>query len=509
MVKETASTQLAKTDKIKSNIVNQKKKLTKRSVKSEIVKVPKVVKEKVVNEKVVKEKVVKEKAVKEKVEKVVTNRKINSKPVLAKTTGINISPAKVKNIVSNFVLNKDAYTTIKELKNAMPRQITKTVDGKESVEDFKGIPVAQLSKKSLDYIAYATECFKKVQMEEYVKIKVSKMPEPQHKTYLANKAIEKEKFDKDEKNKFLYNNKTFDSELFNRNYDVKFYDDYNNQKKLSNEKNTDNEWKKAIDKVTKLKNRFSTNSRVFLSALVEYLIKQIATNGTICCVADNKKIIQLSHILDTSKPGFAERFSLYPLIVNLDTFKQAQSYLQKQESQKTADVAVVESTDDTDDTDDTVVVKVDKNTDIFTLDGLTLDKQYQFRYYIGESCREIRMDLSTETSDDGKDNTVYNYTSVSKIFKNFCSTLVCEFLMRIGQMLEKEIDTRGIKTVNDIVIGTVISHYHIVCGVDENPTFDFIRSATSKYYSYVTNRQESRKNAKTTESGDLAYVTDK
>jgi hypothetical protein len=114
------------------------------------------------------------------------------------------------------------------------------------------------------------------------------------------------------------------------------------------------------------------------------------------------------------------------------------------------------------------------------------------------------MDLVEEAAEGSE---VYNYTSVSKIFKNFCSTLVCEFLMRIGQMLGKEIDTRCIKTVNDTVIGTVISHYHIVCGVDEKATFDFIRSATSKYYSYVSNRQETRKNLKKEETGDLPYET--
>ena len=71
----------------------------------------------------------------------------------------------------------------------------------------------------------------------------------------------------------------------------------------------------------------------------------------------------------------------------------------------------------------------------------------------------------SDDKDDEKANEVYNYTSVSKVFKNFCSTLVCEFLMRIGAMLKKEIETRGIKTVNDTVISTVISHYHIVSGV--------------------------------------------
>ena len=273
--------------------------------------------------------------------------------------------------------------------------------------------------------------------------------------------------------------------------------------------------KKAIDKVTKLKNRFSTNSRVFLSAFVEYIIKQLALNGTVCCVADKKKIIQLSHILDTTKEGFEKRFPLYPLIVNLDTFKQAQEYLNKPPTAKV--VAVVPATTDVDDSSDeksdapVKKVKVEKDTDVFTLDGVSLDTQYQFRYYIAESCRETRMDLAKSAVDaDGELMTVYNYTSVSKIFKNFCSTLICEFLMRIGNMLAKEIETRGIKTVNDTIIGTVISHYHTVCGVDETATIDFIRTVTTKYYKYVAERQKKRNEVKAAEDastgGDLPYT---
>ena len=184
---------------------------------------------------------------------------------------------------------------------------------------------------------------------------------------------------------------------------------------------------------------------------------------------NKKKIIQLSHILDTSRDGFEERFPLYPLIVNLDTFKQAKKYLaNSDEYVKALSGDSSESTE--------------KVTDLFKLEGVSLEKQYQFRYYIAESCRETRMDLvSKETDDNGESTEIYNSTSVSKIFKNFCSTLVCEFLMRIGTMLKKEIETRGIKTVNDTIISAVISHYHTVCGVDEKQTLEFIRTATAKY----------------------------
>jgi hypothetical protein len=63
-------------------------------------------------------------------------------------------------------------------------------------------------------------------------------------------------------------------------------------------------------------------------------------------------------------------------------------------------------------------------------------------------------------------------------------------------MLDTEIRTRGIKTVNDTVIKTVISQYHIVCGVSEDKTTEFITNATKKYYDYVDQRQQKRKESK-------------
>jgi hypothetical protein len=472
------------TKSIKSKVVvsKPKGKLTKRPVVVKKVK------------KVVEPKVVKIKSTLPKVVKPVTQRKINIKPVLAKTTGINISPAKVKNIVSNYVLNKDAYKALMELRDAIPKQVFKEdIEGdnktKVLVETTKGTPVSDLSQETLAYINHATESFEHNQKEEYLRAKVSKLPKSLATNYMEAKNKARELHESNHKDSFLHEGEPFDVEAFSHKYDPHFYDAYDDEKKVRDDADKSDEWKKAIDKVTKLKNRFSTNSRIYLSALVEYLIKQLAMNGTVSCVADKKKIIQLSHILDTSTPGFKDRFSLYPLIVNLDTFKQAQDYLNSSEVEKKSES----------DDDDETTSKSEKNTDLFQLDGMSLDKQYQFRYYIGETCREVRMDLAGEPSDDKdneKSNEVYNYTSVSKVFKNFCSTLVCEFLMRIGAMLKTEIETRGIKTVNDTVISTVISHYHIVCGVDEDPTIDFIKEAVTKYYSYVSDRQETRKQTK-------------
>ena len=418
-------------------------------------------------------------------------RKINDKPVLSALMGINISPTKVKNIISNYVLNKDVFEAVQELKSARPYKVTKLVDNKEVVDEFKGTPINELSQKTLDFISNANKEYESGNRTEFAKTKIASMSEDDRKAFHTLRNTAREEHDKKHSEKYLESVPAFDVEAFNTLYNAEFYKDC-----LHPTPQSDSDvWKTSIDKVNKLKNRFSTNSRVFISAFIENVIKQLVLNGTMCCVADKKKIIQLSHILDTSNEGFNERFPLYPLIANLDTFKQAREYLNKSQSNK-----VSESADVVDKSEPELVKHVhDKDTDIFKLDGVSLDVQYQFRYYIAEICREIRMNLATtEVDADGKHMDVYNYTSVSKVFKNFCSTLICEFLIRIGKMLLTEIKAHGIKTVNDSIVSTIISHYHIICGVDKTNTVAFIQDVTSKYYTYVSDRHQKRKDVKDT-----------
>jgi hypothetical protein len=419
---------------------------------------------------------------------------------LAELSGFNISPAKVKNVVSNFVLNRVASTVLEELKNARPRPAKEAKEGKngktsEPVEARPGTPVNNLSQETRDYVAYAYKEWVSLQRAKYSREKVkcladgetstngvTHFTQEERKLYDAALSVAKDKFMTERPTLYLGNSDVFDMEQFNMQYMPDFYKEFDVSRY---EDSKSDEWKLAIDRVSKLKNRFSTNSRVFLSAFVEYIIKQLAMNGTSCCVSEGKKIIQLSHVLDSSKEGFTERFPLYPLLVNLETYKQARAYLDSQATKTPTDSK--ESADDAS----------SKNVDVFSLKGVDKSVQYQFRYYISESCREARMTLAKTATAEAAD--LYNHTSVSKVFKNFCSTLVCEFLMRVGHMLSNEITTRGVKTVNDTIIGTVISHYHTVCGVDERNTLEFIRAATNKYYKFAEDRQQQRKDTKNKE----------
>ena len=417
------------------------------------------------------------------------------KPVIANITGINISPAKVKTIISNYVLNKDVYDAVQELKKSSPYSETTLVDEKHIIVEHVGIPVSKMSKKTQDFISVANKEYESIYKMKFAKTKIESLPDDVRTAYNNAKSVARDEHDKNISEVYLVDTSVFNVEQFNSQYIPDFYKD------LVLPKSDSNEWKNSIDKINKLKNRFSTNSRVFISAFVENIIKQLVSTSLVSCVSDNKKIIQLSHILDTSKKGFADRFPLYALIENLTTFKQAQAYVKNNQSAKVSEVADVAEPQDDSDPDTSKQTKNDKSNDIFSLDGVSLEVQYQFRYYVAEICKEIRMDLAnTEVDSEGKLMDVYKNTSVSKIFKNFCSTLICEFLMRIGKMLLIEVNARGIKTVNDSIINTVIAHYHTVCNVDKTNTITFIQEVTSKYYSYVSDRQQKRKDAKTSDS---------
>jgi hypothetical protein len=395
-------------------------------------------------------------------------RRFNDKPTLADVAGFTISPAKVKNIVANNVLNKDTYAALVAIRAARPHTESKT-DASGVVTDtpVAGVPLTSLNSEVKAVIASAMSDQLKALREDYAHDRVSKFQDAVKARYVTHRKALKAEHDKAQRAKVLETTESFNPEKCNVDFDKDFYGAFVAPAKPTG----DDAYKVAADAVTKLKNRFSTDSRIYLSAFVELIVKQLTKNGTYNCINDNKRIIKLSHALDASKPGFDDRFPLHPLIVNLSTYKKAVAYVNAPAS----DDGKVEP----------------------EFEDFGVDKSSQFYYYINEIARGVRMELaSSEVDEEGKAQVLYNYTSVSRDFKKFCSAIITEFLIRVGHMLSKEIETRGVKTVNDTIIGTVISHYHTVSGVDEKPTVEHIRKASAKYMEYVSSRQVARADAK-------------
>lgn len=368
--------------------------------------------------------------------KVKNSRKINNKPLSSEKTGMNVSPAKVKNIISNYVLNHDIYKAINEVKYLQRNEK----------------PLSEISDETKSLISEISNDITASKRRQYERNKYEGLSQDEKKRYLDEKNTFKSKLDKNDK-------ASYDIQKFNLSFDDKFYDDFSCDLSFSNDYN------QLIKAIAKSKFRFSYNSRIYLSSFIELIIRQIAYNSIYTCVKNNRKIIQVEHNLVKHPELSNGEYSLFNMVRNLNV---SQEYLEKS------------------DTDEVVL-----------LENLTKEKQNQFKYYISETCREIKQELSSKFPSD---NYIYNSTSISKNFKNYGSSVVCEVLIIIGKMIKVEVEFRSVKTVNDSVIKTVLSQLHTANNIDFISTKEFIDLVSKKYSDYIiTKKNEKEKTNKDTD----------
>ena len=174
MVKTAQKTETEKTKK--STVMRSKKRLKKKtSSDKQVIKKSKVKDTKVAKAVSAKKPKAEKKAKKE----TKSNRKINLKPTLSETAGLNISVAKVKNIISNISLNKDVHLAISEIRRAQPRTVKNDDNGTITETTVPGTPIAELSESTQAYIKHAFSEFDRAKREVFAKEKINAMPADQ------------------------------------------------------------------------------------------------------------------------------------------------------------------------------------------------------------------------------------------------------------------------------------------------------------------------------------------
>lgn len=365
---------------------------------------------------------------------------------IKQTSTPHTSPTKVKNIISNYVLNLDATAAVAEIKDAKPKLVV--VDGVETPELSKGVPLSELSEKTRDYITYAKQQLMRSKTVQYTKYKLALLSEPDRLKYESAKSDSSVKITKN-KCEIYTDSDSFNLYDFNVGYDKDFYADFD---KSPFTKPSDSEWKDAIENISKLNIRFSNTSRVCISAFMDYIIEQLVTVGHKNCVANSKQI-NLDHVISD-----VDEFPLYKILHSLHTFKTAKKHL--------ADIKLLTESDNTEE-----LKALTKQIDIFKFDSCDLDKQYQFRHVVPDLYESVKLKLESTES-----------FTLSKIFKNFCSTIIYELLFTIGKMIKSEINSRNIKTVNGSVINVILSHIHTIYDIDELETNKYITKTLKTYH---------------------------
>jgi hypothetical protein len=396
-------------------------------------------------------------------------KKINVKSTLADICGLNLSVAKVKNIISNLCINKETFMSLKEMKEH--RVMTGAATTTKSAEEFT-FTLSGLSPETLTYLDACTLSINESKGLLYSRKVTRDMSKEDAAKYNEAKRIATASFQDSQKNGHLFQQFEFNLTAFNISYDADFY---------KGMEDFESGWKSLMDVelythcvnvVNKNKVRFNSESKIFITSYVEYIVKQLVINGTKNCIDDKKKIIQLSHAL--SNP-MAE-FTMFPFISGSMVYK---NYMNKTQGSEDS----VESEADAE-------VETDIDPETIGIDDSS-DRKLQFRYYIAELCRNVRMELSA--ADDVADiESKFNQTSVSRNFKQFCSNMVIELLGMFGSILKVEVQSRQVKTVNYNIIGALVQNTHIIHGLDYAPTVNFIQEKYNIYNTFLTERSLKR-----------------
>lgn len=461
-----------------------KKKLSKEEVIKPVEKVVETVKKaKSVKKSEPKAEVVKETVKKSKKEVVVkvekeekapkAAKKINNKPTLADTCGLNLSLAKVKNIISAKI-NLDTTLAAKDIQSLVIKvQPPKDEEGGKVTSDYTNFKLSALSAETREYLDLCREEAFDLDRLEYSRSVTKDMSKEELAKYNAAKRLASSEFIKDQKSSDLFSNDKFDLVKFNTSYDKKFYSGMDASSIDLTKLKGAALYEQCMYFINKRKIRFNSESKIFITAFIEYIIKQLVINGTKCCINDKKKIIKLDHAVKTVLP----EFTMVPFVMSTPSYKK-----------------YVSSQDQDDDEEEEEEVKEDDEV-------ANANRKQQFKYYVSELCRNVRMELSAEdaeSSSELEDATLskFNQTSVSKVFKQFCSDVIIDLLHMFGNVLKTEIETRNVKTVNYLIISALVQSSHMLHSLDAGETVEFIQERYNIYNEYIAKRAEQRSEEK-------------
>ncbi|MGL5934497.1 MAG: hypothetical protein ACRCZI_02620 [Cetobacterium sp.] len=406
---------------------------------------------------------------------------VNTKPVLADSQGLNLSVAKVKNIVADFCINRETSAALEEIKKARVFEEADAPEEEEAEDEEVDIKKSKNFEFSLEGLSVETIAFFKESQEEYnaslrsqhAQQVIKGFSKDQKDQYLAAKQLATQEFQNNHRKNFLFLQTSFEVDKFNESYDATIFDDLVDLDAWTELENMEL-YRHVVSVINKRKIRFNAESKIFITAFVEYITKQLVINGTRNCVASKKKIIQLKHAVSTINPDFI----LFPFVSSTGTYHKFIANEELEEGE--ADEEDEEPTE---------------------ASGRVL----QFKYYVGELCRGVRMELSAnDSSVEDPLLSKFNQTSVSKAFKQFCSDVIIDLLHIFGKTLKMEVVTRDVKTVNYDIVSSLIYGSHIIHNVPYDDTIEFIQKTYNMYNEFVVERQHIRTEKKAEKEAEKA-----
>lgn len=442
--------------------------------------------------------------------KSVKKRVHNNEPATMDVVGIGIGPARVRNVLITVSLDPENFAVRKAilLGENKPRKPKPTDDNPNPAMPAQGpqTHVENLDDWVVAVVRRAEEQHENSLRDAYEHYHVGKdcMSDEERKKYNEARRLAQEQA----------NNAgtEFNLQAFNLSYDKKFYDEYpaykekNDSyvvgkmfidKKTKKQREKFNEWTRAVALVNKLSTRLSGNTRNIIACFLDRVVEQYARNGIHNCLADGKRIVQLSHALQQSE-NFSGRVPLHPFVSTLKNYHNALQWFREREAvKKTNRAAKAAHTDEKSEPELNDLPNYPSCHDYTPSESEEEDDHHgnDFIGYIGEICRSVKMHMAEEVESD-EEKKQYLDTNVGRDFKTFCSYMVYETILRIGSSLKLSVERQGVKTISDAMVWYVLNQLHSVCGVDFEPTKESMDAHLQVFAQWRESRKALRKEKK-------------
>jgi hypothetical protein len=94
---------------------------------------------------------------------------------------------------------------------------------------------------------------------------------------------------------------------------------------------------------------------------------------------------------------------------------------------------------------------------------------------------------------DADNKLKYHNIKISENFKKFCSILIYEAILRIGEHLKEVVALKSVKTVNETLINHSLQQLCNICGVDFAPIKADMQVRLDKFEVYSAERGQTRR----------------
>jgi hypothetical protein len=428
-------------------------------------------------------------------------KSINTKPTAADKNGLNLPVSKVKTVIDNYCINRESEEVLLKLKTL--RNFVD--DTKDFTFNWEDVPAS--TKDFIDG-CYTDVCDRILAgtFKTFLK-ELSSKNQKEHKRYLKLKEEAIKAFETEKAKTNLFTDAKFNLTEFNRNFSSDFAAAIKKDE-IDLNALTDMELFNACSTILSKNNiRFNVDVKTFITAFVEFIIKQLVVNGINNCIDEKKKIIQLKHALDTVRP----EFELFPFIQNTNTYKHYVESGGEVEELSASDI--VDDEDASDDENDLEDADEDEDAEAESNSGPKKVRKLHFRHFVDELCRSVRMEISngdeTALGEDGEQDPLkskYNQVNISKKIKQFCSNVIIELSNTFGSVLKIEVLSRGIKTVNYATVCALVQSSHVLYGLDYQKTAAFIQDKYNKYNAAIAVNKVERAEKKVLSKKEKASV---